>query len=90
MRECQPNSSAGGDVKSYTFTCVVGTDVIDTGPARDFASVDNARSEARTLLGKLATNALNSRDVDMVSVEIYAEDKIPIAELRLLFEEITK
>ena len=74
----------------YTFVCVVGSDVVDGGPEREFNDLNDARAEARALLGKLAAHALSTRDVDMVSVEIFDTAKNPIAELLLTFEDIPK
>lgn len=74
----------------YEFACVVGTDVVEAGQVREFESVNDARAEARALLGRLASQVLQTRDVDMVSVEIFDEDKTPISEFRLIFEDISK
>lgn len=74
----------------YTFVCVVGTDVVDGGPERVFEHAGDARAEARALLGKLAAHALSTRDVDMISVEIFDARKAPVSELRLTFEDIPK
>lgn len=74
----------------YEFACVVGTDVVETGQAREFDNLKDARTEARKLLGKLGSHVLQTRDVDMVSVEIFDDAKAPISELRLVFEDIPK
>lgn len=74
----------------YEFACVVGTEVVETGEAREFGHVEDARAEARALLGTLAAQVLRTRDIDMISVEIFDEVKAPIVELRLVFEEIPK
>lgn len=74
----------------YEFACVVGTDVVETGQVREFDHVDDARTEARALLGSLAAQVLKTREVDMISVEIFDGSKAPISELRLVFEEIPK
>lgn len=74
----------------FEFACVVGTDVVESGQVRDFENVDAARTEARALLGTLAAEVLQAREVDMISVEIFDEVKAPISELRLVFEEIPK
>jgi hypothetical protein len=75
---------------SFEFACVVGTDVVESGKLREFDDVDDARVHARVLLGRLAADVLQTRDVDMVSVEIFNETKTPVSELRLMFEEIPK
>lgn len=77
-------------MQRYEFAFVVGTEVVKTGQLREFDNIYVARSQPRALLGRLAADVLQSRDVDMVSVEIFDTAKAPITELRLVFEEIPK
>jgi hypothetical protein len=77
-------------MQRYEFASVVGTEVVETGQLREFDDIDDARAQARAMLGRLAADVLQSRDVDMVSVEIFDSAKAPITELRLVFEEIPK
>ena len=77
-------------MRGFSFVCMVGTDVVDGGSQREFANLEDARSEARALLGRLAAHALSTRDVDMIAVEIFDDQRTPVAELRLTFEDIPK
>lgn len=74
----------------YHFTAIVDTEVAEDEGARDFPSVDAARTAARDALGRIAADRLSRGDCEFISIEIFDDNKTPITELRLEFREVVK
>ncbi|MBW9054591.1 DUF6894 family protein [Rhizobium mesosinicum] len=58
--------------------------------AHEFSSLDDAKREAKLALAQMACDGLPEAPLNMISVELFDEDRAPIAEFRLLLEEISK
>ncbi|MBB4226822.1 DUF6894 family protein [Rhizobium mongolense] len=58
--------------------------------SREFDGVQAAKAEARHALTETAAGGLPETPVHMLSVELFDENRLPITELRLILEEISK
>ncbi|ANP86536.1 DUF6894 family protein [Rhizobium leguminosarum] len=56
----------------------------------DFDSVEAAKAEARRVLAEMAAEGLPTAPLNMMSVELFDESRRPLAEIRLILEEISK
>lgn len=56
----------------------------------EFHSVEEAKAEAYRALANVAADGLPTQPLNMVSVEVLDDEKRPIWEARLLYEEIDK
>ncbi|MBX5165057.1 MULTISPECIES: DUF6894 family protein [unclassified Rhizobium] len=56
----------------------------------EFASIEAAKAEARRVLAEMAAEGLPSEPLNMLSVELFDESRRPLAEIRLILEEIAK
>ncbi|MFA1625491.1 hypothetical protein ACDY96_22715 [Rhizobium mongolense] len=56
----------------------------------EFDGVQAAKAEARNALAETAAGGLPETPVHMLSVELFDENRLPITELRLILEEISK
>jgi len=74
----------------YHFTAIVDTEVVEIEGARDFPTVDLARTAARGALGRIAADWLPRSDCEFISVEIFDDSRTPITELRFEFREVAK
>jgi hypothetical protein len=73
----------------YFFVTTVGTDVSDRLEF-DFPTLEFAKVEARGLMMRTVMTHLETSPPDMFSVEIFNETLDPLAEMRLIYEEIDK
>lgn len=74
----------------FFFQVIDRTSPEPTELAHEFPSLDDAKREARLALGEMACEGLPEAPLNMISVELFDENRIPIAEFRLLLEEIPK
>lgn len=74
----------------FYFTTVAGDGTIQSQIPGEFETMELARIEARRMLANLASDGLPRGPLDMMSVEIYDEDRKPLVEYRLALQEITK
>jgi hypothetical protein len=74
---------------TFQFTAVSGT-YVKSQVSADFETLDDARREARGMLTALASERLAVDPCEMFSVEIFDDAAKPLAELRLLYQEIEK
>ncbi|KRB61524.1 hypothetical protein ASE04_21985 [Rhizobium sp. Root708] len=56
----------------------------------DFDTAEAAIEEARTALSEMAADGLPTSEYNMLSVEVFDEDRKPIREIRLVLEEIDR
>ncbi|MCJ9695259.1 hypothetical protein MOV76_27110 [Rhizobium sp. PRIMUS64] len=56
----------------------------------DFDSIEAAKTEARRVLAEMAAEGLPTAPLNMMSVELFDENRRPLAEIRLILEEIAK
>ncbi|SEH87204.1 hypothetical protein SAMN05216228_1010168 [Rhizobium tibeticum] len=56
----------------------------------EFVDVDTAKAEARQALAESAADGLPEAPLNMMSVELFDENRRPITEIRLILEEIRK
>ena len=74
----------------FLFQVIDRTNPEPTEVAHEFPSLDDAKREARLALAQMACEGLPEAPLNMISVELFDEDHVPIAEFRLLLEEISK
>ncbi|TCR97879.1 hypothetical protein EV281_11098 [Rhizobium sp. BK418] len=74
----------------FFFQVIDRTSPEPTEVANEFPSLDDAKREARLALAQMACDGLPEAPLNMISVELFDEDRVPIAEFRLLLEEISK
>ncbi|PCK83641.1 hypothetical protein CPT32_28050 [Rhizobium sophoriradicis] len=65
-----------------------GAGVTETG--YEFETVEAAKAEARRVLAEMAAEGLPAAPLNMLSVELFDESRRPLAEIRLILEEIAK
>ncbi|WP_064695931.1 DUF6894 family protein [Rhizobium aegyptiacum] len=65
-------------------------DGVGTETGYEFESVEAAKAEARRVLAEMAAEGLPTAPLNMLSVELFDESRKPIAEIRLVLEEIAK
>ncbi|OLP62390.1 hypothetical protein BJF93_23870 [Xaviernesmea oryzae] len=58
--------------------------------AHEFASLADAKAEARRALGEMAADGLPGEALNMMSVEVLDAQKQSLIEVRLLIEELPK
>lgn len=58
--------------------------------AHEFETLDAAKHEAKLALAEMAREGLPEAPLNMISVELFDENRAPIVEFRLLLEEIPK
>ncbi|OLP52480.1 hypothetical protein BJF92_02570 [Rhizobium rhizosphaerae] len=58
--------------------------------AHEFASLAEAKAEARRALGEMAADGLPGAPLNMMSVEVLDAEHRSLVELRLLVEEVPK
>jgi hypothetical protein len=56
----------------------------------DFDTAEAAIEEARKALSEMAADGLPTSEYNMLSVEVFDEEKRPVREIRLVLEEINK
>jgi hypothetical protein len=56
----------------------------------EFATVENAKIEARRALAESAMDGIPGPPLNMYSVELFDEERHAIIEYRLLYEEVAK
>jgi hypothetical protein len=54
----------------------------------EFADMEKAKDEARTLLAEMAIDGLPNEPVDSISVELQDANRVPIVTFRLVLEAI--
>jgi hypothetical protein len=74
----------------FFFTTVAGDGTIQSQIPAELETIDLARIEARRILANLASDGLPREPLDMMSVEIYDQDRKPLVEYRLALQEIIK
>ena len=61
-----------------------------TEMAYDFDNAEDAIAESRTALAEMAADGLPRGEYNMLSVEIFDDQRRPVREIRLILEEIDK
>ncbi|OWV70164.1 hypothetical protein ATY77_19180 [Rhizobium sp. R634] len=56
----------------------------------EFESIEVAKAEARRVLAEMAAEGLPAPPLNMLSVELFDDSRSPLAEIRLILEEIAK
>jgi len=74
----------------FFFQVIDRTSPEPTELAHEFPSLEEAKKEARLALAEMACEGLPEAPLNMISVELFDENRVPIAEFRLLLEEIPK
>ncbi len=74
----------------FFFQVIDRTGAEPTEFALEFPSLDDAKQEARRALAEMASEGLPAEPLNMLAVELFDENKVPITELRLLLEEVPK
>lgn len=74
----------------YYFSTVAGDGTIQSLIPAEHDTLELAKLEARRMLANLASDGLPRGPLDMMSVEIYDEDRTPLVEYRLALQEIIK
>ena len=54
----------------------------------DFADLEHAKCEARTLLAEMAIDGLPNEPIDSISVELQDANRVPVVTFRLVLEAI--
>lgn len=84
------SSSGGYAVPKFYFQLFDRDGAGTTETAYDFESIEAAKAEARRVLAEMATEGLPAAPLNMMSVELFDESRKPLAEIRLILEEIAK
>jgi hypothetical protein len=74
----------------FIFQVIDRTSPEPTELAHEFPSLEDAKHQARLALAEMARDGLPEAPFNMVSVELFDEDRRPITEFRLLLEEVAK
>jgi hypothetical protein len=74
----------------FFFQVIDRTSPEPTELSHEFPSLEDAKKEARLALAEMACEGLPEAPLNMISVELFDENRVPIAEFRLLLEEIPK
>ena len=74
----------------FYFQLLDGDGVGATETGYEFASIKAAKAEARRVLAEMAAEGLPAEPLNMLSVELFDESRRPLAEIRLILEEIPK
>ncbi|MFK0335610.1 hypothetical protein [Rhizobium sp. 2MFCol3.1] len=75
---------------TFIFQLVDGSVGDVTEIQHEIDTLDEARSEGRTLLRELVAKGSPDEFADMMSIEIFDAERRPIVELRLTFDQIEK
>lgn len=75
---------------TFIFQLLDGSGTDATEIQHEIDTLDEARSEARTLLRELVAKGSRDEFGDMMSVDIFDAERRPVVELRLTFNEIAK
>nr|WP_205923406.1 hypothetical protein [Rhizobium leguminosarum] len=84
------SSSGGCVVPKFYFQLFDRDGVGATETGYDFDSIEAAKAEARRVLAEMAAEGLPTAPLNMMSVELFDESRRPLAEIRLILEEIAK
>nr|WP_210282997.1 hypothetical protein [Rhizobium sp. BK049] len=89
-----PSASLGASSKEHAVPKfhfqLFDRDGVGTETGYEFESVEAAKAEARRVLAEMAAEGLPTAPLNMLSVELFDESRKPLAEIRLILEEIAK
>jgi hypothetical protein len=74
----------------YLFQLLDGTGADATELERECDTFEDARANAKIMLSDMVRSGLPEDSGNMMSVEIFDADKLPLVELRMTFDEIAK
>jgi len=74
----------------YLFQLIDGSAADATEMDFEFDTFGAARSKAKTMLCEMVLKGLPEHTGDMMSVEIFDANKVPLLELRMTFDKIAK